>query len=44
MHGLKSVRELLVVRWLFMYVEGWNNGIIVHSEIKEPEIEENGMV
>jgi len=44
LHGLKTVRELFVVRWLFRYKEEWNNGVIVYREIKELRIEGNGMV
>jgi hypothetical protein len=44
LHGLKTVRELFVVRWLFRYKEGWNNGVIVYREIKELRTEGNGMV
>jgi len=36
--------ELFVVRCLFTYDEGWNNGVIVNRETKEPKIEGNGMV
>jgi len=42
-HDLKSVRELFVVRWLFRYEEGWNNGVTVHREIKQLRIEGNEM-
>jgi hypothetical protein len=35
---------LFVVRRLFRYGDGWNNGVIVRREIKELKMEENGMV